>query len=109
MKNASNGGREGAPATDGQLAAALGAILAPIIKDAVAAALGAENAHEPEHVLLTRDEAARVLRVSSRQFDLLRAGDDPPPEGRVGDSPRFIAAELVEWSRAHARKGKAAE
>lgn len=80
------------------LAAALAAILSPVVRDAVAAAL-AERDEPKAPQLLTREEAAELLRVSVRQFDLLRRSDDPPPQRHVGDSPRFLADELLEWTR----------
>jgi excisionase family DNA binding protein len=56
-----------------------------------------ERLDKPEPYLMTRDEAAKYLRVSTRQIDLLRAKG--LPTRWVGDSPRFARAELDEWSR----------
>jgi len=56
-------------------------------------------------VLLDREGAAAFLRISSRQLDDLRRGENPPPELRVGAAPRFEPSALVEWARGQARKG----
>jgi hypothetical protein len=53
--------------------------------------------------LLTRDEAAELLKISPRQLDDLRNSERPPPELRVGKAPRFVADELIGWARAQAK------
>lgn len=70
--------------------------LAQLIREQLADALAD---HDGSPRLLDREGAARFLGISARQLDLLRSGDAPPPEHRVGEAPRFIAAELEAWVR----------
>lgn len=96
MKNGTQIPRgEGVPVDP--IGAALGAILVPLIKSAVAEALAGVEPPKTT-TLMTRDEAAAFLRISTRQLDLLRRGENPPPEHVVGDSPRYVESELLEWT-----------
>jgi hypothetical protein len=74
--------------------------LVGIVEAAVRRALDAHDTDAPSvPKLLTRDEAAELLRISPRQLDDLRKSKHPPPELRVGCAPRFLAEELIAWAR----------
>lgn len=73
--------------------------IAAVVRAAVAEALAKLAPKSENEKLLTREEAAKFLQITSRQLDILRKSAKPPPTLWVGDSPRFLARELVEWAR----------
>ncbi|HVW26543.1 MAG TPA: hypothetical protein VG963_33990 [Polyangiaceae bacterium] len=78
--------------------------LVSIVEAAVRRALdGSINVAPATPQLLTRNEAAELLKISPRQLDDLRSSKNPPPELRVGKAPRFIADELIGWARGQAK------
>ena len=54
--------------------------------------------------LLTREEVAKMLRISVRQFCKRRAaGKAPLPLKRPGEHPRWTRADVERWIERHKR------
>lgn len=68
--------------------------LRAIVAEAVSEAMREHSTPAPEGYL-DRAQAAQVLGVSLGTLDRLRARG--LPEHRVGDSPRFLRAEIIGW------------
>jgi predicted DNA-binding transcriptional regulator AlpA len=56
---------------------------------------------EESEVLLTEDQAARLLSVSPRTLPAWRSEDRGPPYVRVGRSVRYVYAVLLQWIADH--------
>ncbi|HKY37131.1 MAG TPA: hypothetical protein VJN18_14400 [Polyangiaceae bacterium] len=67
-----------------------------------------EGSVMPPSEYLTRKEAAELLRISTAQLDILSRRDvDPLPYEQVGDSRRYVRADVHSWVRLQ-RKARAA-
>lgn len=66
-----------------------------LMADALASARAMAEAEPPGPVLLDREGLARALGCSTGTVDKLRK--QGLPERRLGDSPRFVLAEVLAW------------
>jgi hypothetical protein len=82
------------------LATALRALLEPIVRQAVADALAelAPSASPPPAALVDTEELCRQLTCSRSMVGRLR--DEGLPCVYLGDSPRFVVADVVAWLHA---------
>lgn len=82
------------------IAAALAAVLAPLVREAVSAALAEHSTAEaPEPALLDRARLARALDVSTCTVDRMRERGQLPSPVMCGDSPRWELAVVLEHLR----------
>ncbi len=78
------------------IAAALGAALFPVVRDAVRDAL-ADHDSATLPALLTRSQIAEQLGCSART--VARLDGEGMPVVMVGDSPRYEIAAVLDWLR----------
>lgn len=69
--------------------------LREIVRDAIVEAFESQKDEPPPSQLLDRNGIASVLGLSTGTIDKLRKRGLPAI--RVGDVPRFVAADCVEW------------
>lgn len=52
-----------------------------------------------DNQILTPEEAAQFLKISTRKLAYMADQDNPPPKLMVGQQPRYIKSDLIEWLR----------